>query len=86
MDSSERYIEQAEFFRMIAETTRDPGARACLEYVGRSYEVLARSQKQLEQLERAAQHVRQLYRPLPGLGSQSLPPPTRARRSEPTHQ
>lgn len=66
MASIERYLEQADFYRAVAENTADPGTRICLEYLVRSFKVLAESQKQLQQLAKAQQVLRQLYRPLAG--------------------
>ncbi len=64
MANVERYLEQADFYRAVAKGARDFGTRCCLEHLARSYEVLARSERQLEQAARARQALRQLYRPL----------------------
>jgi hypothetical protein len=65
MDPIERYLEQADFYRAVAEETRNIGSRVCLEHIARSYEVLAESQKQLDQLAKAKELLQQLYRPIP---------------------
>jgi penicillin V acylase-like amidase (Ntn superfamily) len=65
MDSVERYLEQAEFFRAVSENAPDIKARACYEYVARSYETLAESVQQLDRLTSVEDHLRKLYRPLP---------------------
>jgi len=65
MDAIERYLEQADFYRAVAEETRNVDSRVCLEHIARSYEVLAESQKQLDQLAKARELLRQLYRPNP---------------------
>ncbi len=64
MAKIERYLEQADFFRAVAENAADLGTRICLEYLARSYEALADSEKHLEQLAKADKLLRQLYRPL----------------------
>jgi hypothetical protein len=64
MASLERYLEQADFYRAAAANSADPGRRTWLEDLARSYEALADSQTQLNQLARAERHLRQLYRPL----------------------
>jgi hypothetical protein len=71
MNSIERKLEQAEFYHAVAESAANPGARACFQHIARSYEVLAESQVQLEQLAEAENHLRQLYRPLPAA---TMPP------------
>jgi hypothetical protein len=70
MANVERYLEQADFYRAVAKGAPDFGTRLCLEHLARSYEVLARSEKRLEQAARAQQALRQPYRPL-------SPPPAR---------
>ena len=64
MANVERYLEQADFYRAVARDAWDFGTRRCLERLARSYEALARSERQLEQAARAQQVLRQLYRPL----------------------
>jgi len=61
MDSIERYLEQADFYRAVAKGAREFGTRVCFEYVARSYEVLAESEKQFEQLAKAEEALRQLW-------------------------
>ena len=53
MANAERYLEQADFYRAVAKGARDFGTRRCLEYLARSYQTLARSERQLEQAARA---------------------------------
>jgi len=79
MDSIEHYLEQADFYRAVARKSRDFGTRVCFEYVARSYEVLAESQKQSEQLARAEEALRQLYVPLQ-VGLAITPPPASGKR------
>jgi hypothetical protein len=77
VDKVERYLEQAEFFRAVAKQARRLGTRTSLEYVARSYEVLAQSEKHLQRAARAQQALRQLYRPLASPDSQASNSPPR---------
>ena len=81
MANAERYLEQADFYRAVAKQARDFGNRRCLEYIARSYVVLAQSEKHLEQAARAQQALRQLYRPVAsGAGDVAVPAPASAER------
>ena len=64
MANVERYLEQADFYRAVAENTADAGTRGYLACMVRSYEVLAGSEARLEQLAKVEESLRQLYRPL----------------------